>query len=180
MNFAASMPVIEHPQREKPTQEIQMKKLLTISAVVFLMIFTAGLAAAKKPVVSFPFTGTGDLVSINDTGATGTPVSATITVNKTGGLFWGTIVYGTTTIQFSAVQDISGVYSFTGQTVPATAASDVAPAIRLAVFATETVTGAFTISEQKEPGSKHKVFAAAIEFMTLDPFATSYAGLLFQ
>lgn len=159
-----------------------MKKLLTVSAVVFLMIFTAGLATAKKPVSIFPFTGTGDLFSINDTGTTGTPVSATITVFETDGLFYGTITYGSTTFAFSAVLDSKGVYNFRGQTAAVDAApkASVSPDPSVGIFATETVTGGFTISEQKVPGSKHKVLAAAIEFRTLDPFATSYAGILFQ
>ncbi len=162
-----------------------MKKLLTVSAVVFLMIFTAGLAAAKAPVSIFPFTGTGDIISVTDTGVTGGPLSATITVNEVDGLFYGTIVYGSTQINFSAVRDSSGVYTFKGQTVSLTASSDVslAPAIRLAVSVTDPVQGAFTISKQKNPAlPKHakEVLAAAIGFRTLDPLATSYAGLLFQ
>jgi hypothetical protein len=164
-----------------------MKKLLTVSAVVLLMIFTAGLAAAKAPVSIFPFTGTGDIFSVTDTGVTGGPLSATITVNEVDGLFYGTIVLATLgfEIDFSAVRDSSGVYAFKGQTVSLTASSDVsvAPAVRLAALLTDPVQGAFTISKQKNPAlPKHakEVLAATIGFRTLDPLATSYAGLLFQ
>ena len=156
-----------------------MKKLLTVSAVVFLMIFTAGLATAKTPVSIFPFTGTGDLYSVTDVGVTAT-TTATITVHEaSNGLFNGTIVYGTspsqTTINFSAVLDSQGVYTFNGQIF----AVGAAPSGSVSLVASETVTGGFTISKRKEPGSKHKDLAAAIEFKTLDASATSYAGLLF-
>ena len=141
-----------------------MKKLPTISAVVFLMVFTAGLASAKTPALSFPFMATGDLVSVTDGGTTGGPVSATITVHEVSGLFWGTIVLETsptiTTIDFSAVKDLSGVYSFNGVVVGTTPANI-------------PVQGAFVISIHKVPVLNTKVNAAAIEFGTL---ATSTAG----
>ncbi len=151
-----------------------MKILTTVSAVVFLMILTASLATAKKPVLTFPFTGTGDLFSITDGGNTGGPLSATITVNETGGLFWGTIAYGPNTINFSAVHDVNGTYSLNG-IVEGTAVP---------------VQGGFVISLQKVPGLKAKAFAASIEFGTLATFASgspvvtnagqSFAGVLFE
>ncbi len=151
-----------------------MRKLLTIGAVVFLMVFTAGLATAKKPVLTFPFTGTGDLFSITDGGNTGGPLSATITVNETGGLFWGTIAYGSTRINFSAVHDANGTYSLNG----------------IVEGTPVPVQGAFVISLQKVPGLKAKAFAATIEFGTLASFASgspvvtnageSFAGVLFD
>ena len=46
-----------------------MKILITVSAVVFLMILTTGLATAKKvPVPTFPFTATGDTFRVMLTG----------------------------------------------------------------------------------------------------------------
>ena len=101
-----------------------MKKLLTVSAVVFLMIFTAGLATAKAPVPIFPFTATGDISSVTDIGATATS-TATITVNEVDGLFHGTIAIASSgiTIDFSAVLDSEGVYTFKGQTVVVDASS---------------------------------------------------------
>ena len=143
-----------------------MKKLLTIGAIVFLMIFTAGLATAKTTAPLFPFTGTGDLFSISDTGTPGAVVSATITITEVDGLFWGTIVYGSTTINFSAVHDVTGAYSLNG-----VVASDNSP-----------VQGGFVISLQKEPGIKHKVNAASIEFGILGgtDIGWSFAGVLFE
>jgi hypothetical protein len=157
-----------------------MKKFLTVSVVVFLMIFTAGLATAKAPVPIFPFTATGDLFSVTSAGTTGGPLSATITVNEAGGLFYGTIVIASSgiTIDFSAVLDSEGVYTLNGQTVVV----DAARAGLVGITVSETVTGAFTISKHKNPAlTKHakEVLAAAIELRTLDPLATSYAGLLY-
>jgi hypothetical protein len=146
-----------------------MKKLLTISAVVFLMVFTAGLASAKTPVVSFPFTGTGDLFTMTDTGTAGGPISTTITVHEVSGLFWGTIVLATsptaTTIQFSAVRDVSGAFSFNGVVEGSTPP--------------QAIQGGFVISQQKVPGLKTKVFAASIEYGALG-LGESWAGVLFQ
>jgi len=136
-----------------------MKKLLTISAVVFLMIFTAGLATAKAPVSIYPFVGTGDLFSLSDTGVPGAVTSAQITIYEVDGLFWGTIVYGSTTIEFSAVQDVNGAFSLNGVVVGTT------PLV--------PVRGGYVISKQKEPGVRHKAPAVSIEFGTL---ATSTAG----
>ena len=146
-----------------------MKKLLTISAVVFLMIFTAGLAPAKTAAPVFPFTGTGDLFSISDTGTPGGLVAATINITEVDGLFYGTIVYGATTIQFSAVRDVNGAFSLNG-VVEGTAVP---------------VQGGFVISLQKEPGIKHKVLAVSIEFGTLGTgtgatIGDSFAGVLFE
>lgn len=156
-----------------------MKKLLTVSAVVFLMIFTAGLATAKAPVPIFPFTATGDISSVTDIGATATS-TATITVNEVDGLFHGTIAIASSgiTIDFSAVLDSEGVYTFKGQTVVV----DAVHAGLVGITVSEAVTGAFTISKHKNPAlPKHskEVLAAAIGFRTQDPSATSYAGLLF-
>jgi hypothetical protein len=157
-----------------------MKKLLTVSAVVFLMIFTAGLATAKTPVSIFPFTGTGDLYSVTDVGVTAT-TTATITVHEaSNGLFNGTIVYGTspsqTTINFSAVLDSQGVYTFNGQTVVLVSP---APSVSVGIPGPVTVTGAFIITKEKEPGVKHKDLAAAIQFRTLGN-GESFAGFLFK
>jgi len=143
-----------------------MKKLLTISAVVFLMIFTAGLSTAKKTTAPlFPFTGVGDLFSISDTGTPGAVTSATINITEVDGLFYGTIVYGSTTINFSAVHDVTGAYSLNGVTGDGSA-----------------VQGGFVISLQKEPGISHKVNAASIEFGILGgaDIGWSFAGVLFQ
>ncbi len=172
------MQVIEHPPTRKATQEIQMKKLLTVSAVILLMIFTAGLSTASAASAVF-FGGAGNLFSVTDAGETAT-TTATITVNEAGGLFYGTITIASpaTTIDFSAVLDSKGVYTFNGQIVeivsPAPAAS--------AGIAIANVEGAFTISKHKNPVlAKHakKVLAAAIEFKTLGT-GESYAGLLFN
>ena len=92
-----------------------MKKFLTISAVVFLMVFTAGFATAKKvPFPVFPFTGTGDVFSVTNTGTLGGATAATITINNADGLFWGTLVFGAITVEFSAVEDSSGVFTLNG------------------------------------------------------------------
>jgi hypothetical protein len=146
-----------------------MKKLLIISAVVFLVIFTAGLATAKTVGPTFPFTGTGDLFSVSDTGVVGATTSATITVNEaSNGLFWGTIVIASpsVTINFSAVLDSQGVYTFNGSGDD----GDV------------TALGSFIITKEKEPGIKHKDFAAAIQFKTLGIVLPggSWAGILFH
>ena len=165
-----------------------MKKLLTVSAIVFLMIFTAGLATAKKVASIFPFTGTGELSSVSDTGVVGAATSATITVNEaSNGLFNGTIVYGTspsqTTINFSAVLDSEGRYTLNGLILAVDAAPSVsaAPGGSVSLVAVEPVTGGFTISQHKTPSSpKHAkgVPAAAIGFRTLNT-GTTYSGLLF-
>jgi len=177
--FCGARKVIEHPQPED-AQEIQMKKLLTVSAVVLLMIFTAGLSTATAASAVF-FGGTGNLISLTDLGSPPT-TTATITVNEaSNGLFYGTIVITSpaTTIDFSAVRDSTGAYIFNGQTVTV----DSAPTASVGTPAPVIVKGAFTISNHKNPAlPRHAkaVLAAAIEFSTLDPSATSYAGLLFN
>jgi hypothetical protein len=173
------MQVIEHPPTRKATQEIQMKKLLTVSAVILLMIFTAGLSTASAASAVF-FGGAGNLFSVTDAGETAT-TTATITVNEAGGgLFYGTITIASpaTTIDFSAVLDSKGVYTFNGQIVEIVSP---APAASVGI-AFANVEGAFTISKHKNPVlAKHakKVLAAAIEFKTLGT-GESYAGLLFN
>ena len=57
-------------------KEIKMKKLLICSAIVFLMIFTAGLATAKT-ITNPVFTGYGGLIF-------GTPNSDIVTKTATG------------------------------------------------------------------------------------------------
>ena len=137
-----------------------MKILTTVSAVVFLMILTTGLATAKKvPVPTFPFTATGDIFSVSDGGVAGVPFSTDITVYEAGnGLFWGTITFGTTTIEFSAVKDSSGVYTLNGQLNPGTL----------------TVIGKFTITYVK-----HEGFEAAIQW-DYPGIGSSFAGTLSQ
>ncbi|MGO9311883.1 MAG: hypothetical protein ACLQDI_04000 [Syntrophobacteraceae bacterium] len=144
-----------------------MKKFLTISAVVFLMVFTAGFATAKKvPFPVFPFTGTGDVFSVTNTGTLGGATVATITVNNADGLFWGTLVFGAITVEFSAVEDSSGVFTLNGiETIGGSA----------------IVQGAFIIAKEKEPGIKGKIPAVAIQFRILGvPGTPSYAGFLYQ
>jgi hypothetical protein len=144
-----------------------MKKLLTISAVVFLLIFTAGFATAKRvPFPVFPFTGVGDVFSVTNTGTLGGATAANITVNNADGLFWGTLVFGAITVEFSAVEDSSGVFTLNGiETIGGSA----------------TVQGAFIIAREKEPGIRGKVPAVAIQFRILGVAGTpSYAGFLYQ
>ena len=74
-----------------------MKILITVSAVVFLMIFTTGLATAKKPPVpTFPFfILTGEVVSVTDTGVEDAPSFTSIYIYEaSNGLFWGAIFPG--------------------------------------------------------------------------------------
>jgi hypothetical protein len=123
----------------------------------------------------------GDLFSVSDTGVVGATTSATITVNEaSNGLFWGTIVYGATgsqtTVDFSAVLDSQGVYTFNGQTVVLVSP---APSVSVGIPGPVTVTGAFIITKEKEPGVKHKDLAAAIQFRTLGN-GESFAGFLFK
>ena len=147
-----------------------MKILTTVSAVVFLMILTASLATAKKPVLTFPFTGTGDVFFVDAFGAEGGPFPANITVNRTSnGLFYGTIVYDSppATIDFAAVRDSSGGYTLNGVIVPVATP----PLI---------IQGTLVISLQKPPGLKTKVYAAAIQFWVLNGDTFSFAGILYQ
>jgi hypothetical protein len=142
-----------------------MKKLLTISAVVFLMVFTAGLATAKTPALTFPYTAVGDLFSISDTGTVGTVVSATLTVDTAEGLYYGTIVTSSFTISYSAVL-AAGVYTFTGLITTGTGAGD-------------AVHGAFVITYEKIPGIKKasKEYIAAIQFgnaVTAESYAAPF------
>ena len=68
-----------------------MKILTTVSAVVLFMIFTTGLATAKKvPVPTFPFIATGDVVSVTDAGVEDAPSSTIIYIYEaSNGLFYG-------------------------------------------------------------------------------------------
>ena len=133
-----------------------MKILTTISAVVFLMILTAGLATAKKvPVPTFPFTATGVTSFVYDTGAVGGPLSTDITVNEADGLFYGTINWNGVPIPFSAAKDSSGVYNLNGIEI-----------------STYTVTGTFTITYVKKTG-----FELAIQW-GFPGYGISVAGTL--
>ena len=136
-----------------------MKILTTVSAIVFLMILTTGLATAKKaPVPAFPFFATGDVVSVTDAGVEDAPVSTTIYIYEAGsGLFWGAFFPGSLGFSFSAVQDSSGVYTLNGVQTVGGALS---------------VTGKFTITYVKKKG-----FETAIQFATLGN-GISYTGTL--
>ena len=138
-----------------------MKILITVSAVVFLMILTTGLATAKKvPVPTFPFTATGDTFLVEDTGAMDEQLSV-ITVYEAGnGLFYGTIDWGGIPIVFSAAKDSSGVYNLNGIESPGTG--------------NFTVTGKFTITYVKKKG-----FEAAIQW-GFPGYGYSVAGTLLQ
>jgi hypothetical protein len=138
-----------------------MKILTTVSAVVFLMILTTGLATAKKvPVPTFPFTATGDFSIVRDTGVVEEGVMSAITVNDAGnGLFWGIILLDSSlVIDFSAVRDSSGVYTLNG----------------IDSGGKVTVAGAFTITYVK-----HKGFVATIQLRTLGT-GDSVAGIFSQ
>ncbi len=136
-----------------------MKILTTVSAVVFFMILTTGLATAKKPPVpTFPFTATGVTPFVTDDGSVGEVLSV-ITVNKAGnGLFYGTINYGISQIAFSAVLDSAGFYNLNGIQSPGNF----------------TVTGAFTITYVKHHG-----FELAIQW-GFPGYGASVAGTLLQ
>src|SRR5208283_1706948 len=114
-----------------------MKILTTVSAVVFLMILTTGLATAKKPPVpTFPFTATGVTPYVTDDGSVG-EVLPVITVDKaSNGLFYGTISFDISKIAFSAALDSFGVYNLNGIQTPGNF----------------TVTGKFTITYVKHHG----------------------------
>ncbi len=135
-----------------------MKILNTVSAVVFLMILTTGLATAKKvPVPTFPFVATGDTFVVGDTGAV-VEKQTVITVYEAGnGLFYGTIDWGGNPIVFSAAKDSSGVYNLNG--------------IESGAY---TVTGAFTITYVKKKG-----FEVAIQW-GFPGYGASVAGTLLQ
>ena len=136
-----------------------MKILITVSAVVFLMILTTGLATAKKvPVPTFPFTATGDTFRVNASGNV-FKYPTEVTVYEIDGLFYGTINFGAATIAFSAVLDSAGVYTLHGIEIVGGALS---------------VTGKFTITYVK-----HKGFETAIQFGTIGS-GESFAGTLSQ
>ncbi len=138
-----------------------MKILTTVSAVVFLMILTTGLATAKKPPVpTFPFVATGATSFVTDNGGVGEELSV-ITVNKaSNGLFYGTIDFGGAQIVFSAAQDSAGFYNLNG--------------IQTGPF---TVIGKFTITYVKSKGFKG--FEVAIQW-EYPGFADYVAGTLSQ
>ncbi len=106
-----------------------MRKLLIGSAIVFLVIFTAGLATAGQSAALFPFTTTtGTLYFISGTGTVTSDTTATITLNEatvTSGeptnLFWGTLtltpVTGTPlTFDIAATSEGGGLFRITGST----------------------------------------------------------------
>ncbi len=135
-----------------------MKILTTISAVVFLMILTTGLATAKKvPVPTFPFTATGVTSYVIPTGSVFGPYSTDMTIKEIDGLFYGTITWDGIPIVFSAAKDSSGVYNLYGfysSTVP--------------------ITGTFTITYVKKTG-----FELAIQW-GFPSYGYSVAGTLSQ
>jgi hypothetical protein len=135
-----------------------MKILTTISAVVFLMILTTGLAAAKKPPVpTFPFTATGFTFYVTDTG-TETEDTTDITVYEAGnGLFNGTIYWNSYPIPFAAALDSAGVYNLNGE-----------------YLSSYPVTGKFTITYVK-----HKGFEMAIQW-GFPGYSVYVAGTLSQ
>lgn len=105
-----------------------MKKLLTGTAIVFLMILTAGMASAHN---NFPFNGTGTLYFIDNTGSATVQTDAAITVDRVSPgtlphgvaktLYYGTLTYtdpvaGPTTVDFTAVPGAGGVYLLNGVT----------------------------------------------------------------
>ncbi len=138
-----------------------MKILTTISAVVFFMILTTGLATAKTPVPTFPFTATGVTSALLYTGAELGPYSTDITVNEaSNGLFFGTINWGGNPIVFSAAKDSSGVYNLNGL-----------------LSGTYTVTGTFTITYVKHKGFKG--FQVPIQW-GFPGYGESVAGTLSQ
>ena len=106
-----------------------MRKLLTGSVIVFLMIFTAGLATAVQTASVFPFiTTTGTLYFVSGTGAVTSDARATITINQatvTSGeptnFFWGTLTLtplGSTPLTFdiAATSDWGNTFRITGST----------------------------------------------------------------
>ncbi len=106
-----------------------MRKLLIGSAVVFLMIFTAGLATAVQTAPVFPFTTTtGTLYFVSGTGTVTSDATATITLNQatvTSGeptnFFWGTLtltpVTGTPlTFDIAATSEGGDTFRITGST----------------------------------------------------------------
>ena len=115
-----------------------MRKMLIGSAIVFLMIFTAGLTTAWQPASLFPFTAsTGTLYFISRTGtvtsdnttAKITLNEATVTTGEPTNFFWGTLeltpVTGTTlTFDIAATRDEQGVFHITGSTSGATLSAE--------------------------------------------------------
>jgi hypothetical protein len=83
-----------------------MRKLLIGSAVVFLMIFTAGLATALQSASLFPFiTTTGTLYFVSGTGTVTSDATATITLNQ------ATVTTGEPTNFFSGTLTLTPVAS---------------------------------------------------------------------
>jgi hypothetical protein len=106
-----------------------MRKLLIGSAIVFLMIFTAGLATAAQSASLFPFTTTtGTLYFVSGTGTVTSDTTAAITLNQatvTSGepanFFWGTLtltpVTGTPlTFDIAATSGEGELFHITGST----------------------------------------------------------------
>jgi len=157
-----------------------MKKLVTVSAIVFLMIFTAGLTTAKAttPPPFFPFSGSGDFESSTTTGSLTFPITGTITVKEVSGslgfLWFGTITWGLTTANFSAVSNAaySGTlapkstlaFNFTGLTTASTPVP---------------VQGAFTFGVAEDPSDKDKNVEAAFVRLSVPSTGDSFSGTLF-
>ncbi|MGC9967513.1 MAG: hypothetical protein ABSE08_19110 [Syntrophobacteraceae bacterium] len=109
-----------------------MKKLLIGSAIVLSIIFTAGLAwIPQAAAFSFPWTGTGTLYFVDNTGTVTEAPNATITLNQATALsdepkdfgrsaFFGTLIYTLastqTTVTFSAIAANTGVFTLNGVT----------------------------------------------------------------
>jgi hypothetical protein len=110
-----------------------MRKLLIGSTIVFLLIFTAGLASADGPAkITFPFTTItgGTLYFISDLGVvtsdsttpttplTITIYQATVTTGEPTNLFYGTLKMnpgaGLLTINFAATQEDANLFHITG------------------------------------------------------------------
>jgi hypothetical protein len=113
-----------------------MRKVFISGAVIFLMIFTAGLATATEPASIFPFTTTtGTLYFISNAGtvtsdattATITLKEATVTTGEPTNLFWGTLAFtpasggALLTFDIAATRGEEGVFHITGATADATA-----------------------------------------------------------
>ncbi len=158
------------------TKEFEMKKLVTVSAIVFFMIFTAGLATAKTPTPFFPFAGAGDFESSTTAGVLTSPITGSITVNEVNGslgfLWFGTLTWGSTTANFSAVSDapyVSGtpkstvVFTFTG----------------LTTTNSNPVHGAFTFGKAKDPSDNDRPVEAAFVTLFIPSTGDSFAGTLF-
>jgi hypothetical protein len=155
-----------------------MKKLVTVSAIVFFMIFTAGLATARAASL-FPFSGHGDLESSTDLGALNSPLKGTITVDEVAGsngflyngvLTWTTAPSGgkTITAHYSAVSDTGnykGVFTFTGLTTASTPA---------------TVQGSFVFEEAQDPNDNYEVQEAVLIQFFLPSAGISFTGPIFR